>query len=126
MYFNNIIFAAVFTTPFCTLFVPTLSYRFSFSIFLSRLSTVTNENTFFRRIYSEPLLLRTPLPDFSMPYNVICLTCTVIAIGFGSVYNLTTRTFQIAEEKPKTLKERLLGFFLRKSKTQEEKEEKSE
>lgn len=26
-----------------------------------------------------------------MPYNVICFVCTVIAIGFGSIFNLTTR-----------------------------------
>ena len=49
-----------------------------------------------------------------MPYNVICLTCTAIAIGFGSIYNLTTRTFQVEEIKEKkTLKEKLLGLFKR-------------
>ena len=42
-------------------------------------------------IYSETLLLNLPTPDFSMPYNVICLTCTAIAIGFGSLHNFTTR-----------------------------------
>ena len=26
-----------------------------------------------------------------MPYNVLCLVCTVVAIGFGSIFNLTTR-----------------------------------
>lgn len=55
-----------------------------------------------------------------MPYNVICLTCTVIAIGFGSVYNLTTRTFQIAETETKTLKEKLLGLFSKKKVETEE------
>ncbi|XP_047140682.1 GPI transamidase component PIG-T isoform X1 [Hydra vulgaris] len=55
----------------------------------------------FRRIYTELLLISVPLPDFSMPYNVICLTCTVIAIAFGSIFNITTRTFQVEEKNVK-------------------------
>ena len=47
----------------------------------------------FVQLKTESLLVTLPTPDFSMPYNVICLTCTVIAIAFGSVYNLTTRNF---------------------------------
>ncbi|CAG8469042.1 11666_t:CDS:10 [Ambispora gerdemannii] len=34
-----------------------------------------------------------PTPDFSMPYNVITLTCTVLALFFGSMFNLLTRQF---------------------------------
>lgn len=37
------------------------------------------------------LLLTLPTPDFSMPYNVIILTCTVMALAFGSIYNLLTK-----------------------------------
>ncbi|XP_013389668.1 GPI transamidase component PIG-T [Lingula anatina] len=48
---------------------------------------------FLLRIHTETLLVSLPTPDFSMPYNVICLACTVVAIGFGSVHNLTTRQF---------------------------------
>ncbi|XP_061910365.1 GPI transamidase component PIG-T [Entelurus aequoreus] len=55
---------------------------------------------YFVRIYTEPLLVNLPTPDFSMPYNVICLTCTVVAVGYGSIYNLLTRTFQIEEPRP--------------------------
>ncbi|KAH9489834.1 hypothetical protein Btru_037253 [Bulinus truncatus] len=51
------------------------------------------EPRFFIRIHTETLLVSLPTPDFSMPYNVICLTCTVIAIAFGSIHNLTTRRF---------------------------------
>uniref|UniRef100_A0A7M5XCM6 GPI transamidase component PIG-T n=2 Tax=Clytia hemisphaerica TaxID=252671 RepID=A0A7M5XCM6_9CNID len=92
------------------------------SMFRERFGTTSDEMVF-RRIYSEPLLLRIPSPDFSMPYNVICLTCTVIAIGFGSIYNLTTRTFQVEEVKEKrTLKEKILGLF-RKTETLENEEE---
>lgn len=32
-----------------------------------------------------------------MPYNVICLACTVVAIAFGSVHNLTTRQFEAVD-----------------------------
>jgi hypothetical protein len=52
------------------------------------------------RVYTEPLLVNLPTPDFSMPYNVICLTCTVMAVGYGSLYNLLTRTFQVEELEP--------------------------
>ncbi|XP_041080549.1 GPI transamidase component PIG-T [Polyodon spathula] len=57
----------------------------------------TEESSYFIRVYSEPLLVNLPTPDFSMPYNVICLTCTVVAVGYGSLYNLLTRTFQVEE-----------------------------
>ncbi|GES90457.1 GPI transamidase component PIG-T-like [Rhizophagus clarus] len=45
------------------------------------------------RVYTETLLVSLPTPDFSMPYNVITLTCTVIALFFGSMFNLLTRDF---------------------------------
>ena len=44
------------------------------------------------------LLLSLPTPDFSMPYNVIILTSTVIALAFGSIYNLLVRRFVGADE----------------------------
>lgn len=46
------------------------------------------------------LLLPLPTPDFSMPYNVIILTSTVIALGFGSIFNLLVRRFVLVEEIP--------------------------
>ncbi|KAI7850757.1 GPI transamidase component PIG-T [Circinella umbellata] len=51
------------------------------------------------RVYTDTLLVSLPTPDFSMPYNVITLTCTVIALFFGSVFNLLTRSFQIIKEE---------------------------
>ncbi|KAJ8257275.1 hypothetical protein GJAV_G00183840 [Gymnothorax javanicus] len=65
------------------------------SFFISK-----EESTYFVRVYTEPLLVNLPTPDFSMPYNVICLTCTVVAVGYGSLYNLLTRTFQVEEPSP--------------------------
>ncbi|EMC99511.1 hypothetical protein BAUCODRAFT_29856 [Baudoinia panamericana UAMH 10762] len=46
------------------------------------------------------LLLPLPTPDFSMPYNVIILTSTVIALGFGSIFNFLVRRFALPEEVP--------------------------
>lgn len=49
----------------------------------SRLSTI--------RIQTPPLLISLPTPDFSMPYNVIVMTSTVIAFMFANTFNLLTR-----------------------------------
>lgn len=64
------------------------------------------------RIYSEALQVIVPVPDFSMPYNVICLACTVLAIAFGSLHNLTTRRYEaIDPDEPKpTFFSKLLNF----------------
>lgn len=67
-----------------------------------------------RRMYTTATLLDMPTPDFSMPYNVIIMTCrrglpshlesmltgvegTVMALFFGSVFNLLTRTWLIID-----------------------------
>lgn len=56
------------------------------------------------------LLLPLPTPDFSMPYNVIILTSTVIALAFGSIYNLLTRRFVgVDEARATSLKVRVVG-----------------
>ncbi|KAK2873442.1 hypothetical protein FQN49_002365 [Arthroderma sp. PD_2] len=47
------------------------------------------------------LLLPLPTPDFSMPYNVIILTSTVIALAFGNIFNVIIRRFVAAEEVPR-------------------------
>ncbi|XP_051832433.1 GPI transamidase component PIG-T [Antechinus flavipes] len=60
---------------------------------------VSDSSSYFVRLYTEPLLVNLPTPDFSMPYNVICLTCTVVAVCYGSFYNLLTRTFHLEEPK---------------------------
>ncbi|KAI0104496.1 Gpi16 subunit, GPI transamidase component, partial [Daldinia grandis] len=46
------------------------------------------------------LLLSLPTPDFSMPYNVIIFTSTVIALAFGGLYNILIRRFVGADEDP--------------------------
>ncbi|KAK2627055.1 hypothetical protein QTJ16_003021 [Diplocarpon rosae] len=49
-------------------------------------------------IRTTTLLLPLPTPDFSMPYNVIILTSTVMALSFGFVFNLLVRRFVALEE----------------------------
>lgn len=44
------------------------------------------------------LLVYLPTPDFSMPYNVIILTSTVIALAFGSIFNILVRRFVGVDE----------------------------
>ncbi|KAI8523245.1 hypothetical protein RHMOL_Rhmol13G0058600 [Rhododendron molle] len=41
--------------------------------------------------YTEVLLVPLTTPDFSMPYNVITITCTVFALYFGSLLNVLRR-----------------------------------
>ncbi|KAK9365359.1 GPI transamidase component PIG-T [Lipomyces kononenkoae] len=47
---------------------------------------------------TSSLLLSLPTPDFSMPYNVIILTSTVMALAFGTVYNILVRRFVYEED----------------------------
>jgi GPI-anchor transamidase subunit T len=61
-------------------------------------------DTLRRGIYvrTTSLLLPLPTPDFSMPYNVIIFTSTVMALGFGSIFNILVRRFVAADEIPVT------------------------
>ncbi|KAI0691254.1 Gpi16 subunit GPI transamidase component [Cerioporus squamosus] len=53
-----------------------------------------------RRIYTPIMLVDLATPDFSMPYNVIIMSCTLIALIFGSVFNLLTRKFVVVRVNP--------------------------
>ncbi|KAL5050670.1 hypothetical protein BDW71DRAFT_172931 [Aspergillus fruticulosus] len=67
-------------------------------------------------IRTTSLLLPLPTPDFSMPYNVIILTSTVIALAFGSIFNLLVRRFVTVEEaaalRAQTFKGRMGGKII--------------
>jgi len=39
------------------------------------------------QVYSNGLVTSLAVPDFSMPYNVVCLTSTVLAVFLGAVIN---------------------------------------
>jgi len=62
-------------------------------------------------IFTETLLVTMPTPDFSMPYNVICLACTVAALAFGPIHNITTKSLVLVppEEEEKSLLGKLLS-----------------
>lgn len=47
--------------------------------------------------YTEVLLVPLTTPDFSMPYNVITFTCTVLALYFGSLLNVLRK--RVGEEE---------------------------
>ncbi|KAG8231901.1 hypothetical protein J437_LFUL011370 [Ladona fulva] len=47
------------------------------------------------QLRTEVLLVSLPTPDFSMPYNVICLACTVVALAFGPLHNITTKRLML-------------------------------
>lgn len=51
----------------------------------------------FLRLQTPTTLLSLPTPDFSMPYNVIILTSTVMALFFGSVMNGMIRRWWIVD-----------------------------
>lgn len=64
------------------------------------LSYLLPNDELYRRIYTSTSLLVAPVPDFSMPYNVIVLTSTVIALIFGTIFNLLTRQFVAVDLSP--------------------------
>ena len=69
-----------------------------------------------------------------MPYNVICLACTVVALAFGPLHNITTKNLTIEEgEMEKGFLGKLIakvkGLFGRREQAEtatEEPEEKEE
>uniref|UniRef100_A0A7S4J5R5 GPI transamidase component PIG-T n=1 Tax=Odontella aurita TaxID=265563 RepID=A0A7S4J5R5_9STRA len=90
-------------------------------------STLPSGGNSYARVYSPPLLLMPPVPDMSMPFNVISLTCTLYAFVIGSMVNFLVRkstqsvkdAFEGKKEKTKLekIKEKLrnkLGRFLPK------------
>ncbi|KAJ6637247.1 GPI transamidase component PIG-T [Pseudolycoriella hygida] len=71
---------------------------------------------YFVQIRTEALLISLPTPDFSMPYNVICLTCTVVALAFGPIHNISTKKIVIRDKDGNkiTIIEKVKRFFMRK------------
>ncbi|XP_071448167.1 GPI transamidase component PIG-T [Hetaerina americana] len=53
------------------------------------------------QLRTEVLLVSLPTPDFSMPYNVICLACTVVALAFGPLHNITTKRLMLTNIQKK-------------------------
>ncbi|CEF65856.1 GPI transamidase component PIG-T [Strongyloides ratti] len=76
-------------------------------------------------IYGHPISIQLPLPDFSMPFNVICMVCTVMFNFYGSFHALSTKVFLMStgsiNEQPilrrilLRLRDKIRNFFNRKS-----------
>lgn len=60
---------------------------------LSPLVPISSRHPGQLRIYTPTLLVDLATPDFSMPYNVIIFTCSLMAFLFGSIFNLLVRKF---------------------------------
>lgn len=86
-----------------------------------------SRQSYFLVMHTESLLLNLPTPDFSMPYNVICLACTVVALAFGPLHNMTTKslTLQRKDLKPKSMFTKIKEKFTRKKKVEEKEEDAS-
>ncbi|XP_015516301.2 GPI transamidase component PIG-T [Neodiprion lecontei] len=70
------------------------------------------------QLRTEILLVSLPTPDFSMPYNVICLACTAVALAFGPLHNITTKRLVLKPSK----KNKLVSYIREKlSKTKVDK-----
>ncbi|KAF4516876.1 hypothetical protein B566_EDAN014357 [Ephemera danica] len=72
------------------------------------------------QLRTETLLVSLPTPDFSMPYNVICLACTVVALAFGPLHNITTKRLLMKDiEQRKGALSWIKSKFSRKAKTED-------
>jgi GPI-anchor transamidase subunit T len=75
----------------------------------------TRANGYFLQLRTEALLITLPTPDFSMPYNVICLACTVVALAFGPIHNLSTKKITIQnKDAPQSMLGKLKQRFFKK------------
>lgn len=65
--------------------------------------------------WTMPSLVRMPVPDFSMPYNVITITCTLLALFHGQLFNRLTRSYLILQDshKDKLLKRLLKNVYVK-------------
>ncbi|XP_055845145.1 GPI transamidase component PIG-T [Episyrphus balteatus] len=77
-----------------------------------------SRSSYFLQIRTESLILSLPTPDFSMPYNVICLACTGVALAFGPIHSVATKKIVIEnKDEPQTLLGKLKAkLFGKKSK----------
>lgn len=65
-------------------------------------------------VYTEGLVLSLPTPDFSMPYNVITLTSTVLAIIFAFTVKTLTRRYGLLFKDGAFASDRAIVLIIRK------------
>ncbi|KAH8344774.1 hypothetical protein KR067_006862, partial [Drosophila pandora] len=68
-------------------------------------------------LHTEALIVSLPTPDFSMPYNVICLACTVVALAFGPIHSVATKVIVVGRQAsaPKNFVRKILGKIFRRN-----------
>ncbi|EDW78215.1 uncharacterized protein Dwil_GK16308 [Drosophila willistoni] len=80
-------------------------------------------------LHTEALIVSLPTPDFSMPYNVICLACTVVALAFGPIHSVATKLIIVERQSaaPKNfLKKIIFKLTKRKSNSQQQQQQTEE
>ena len=85
-------------------------FTFTRAEFLEHFSVEENDDV----LYTGATVVMVPLPDFSMPFNVLTLTSSIIAFYFGHTFNLFTRKREIFPEKKKKKKCTWLTKLFRK------------
>ncbi|ODQ66920.1 hypothetical protein NADFUDRAFT_81574 [Nadsonia fulvescens var. elongata DSM 6958] len=90
--------------------------NFGFYIAPAVLTTIEDGHDRPCTIRTTSLLLSLPTPDFSMPYNVIILTCTVMALTFGSIYNILVKRIVTVAEAEAVMKNTQSYKFIQKAK----------
>ncbi|XP_018792348.1 PREDICTED: GPI transamidase component PIG-T [Bactrocera latifrons] len=75
-----------------------------------------SRHSYFLEIRTESLILSLPTPDFSMPYNVICLACTVVALAFGPIHSVATKRIVVEQKdaQPQSLKGKVMQKLFRR------------
>lgn len=66
-------------------------------------TVITVTEPFEYELRTSTLLLYLSTPDFSMPYNVIILTSTVMGLAFGTLFNLMIKKLVTKEEADKII-----------------------
>ncbi|XP_013119012.1 GPI transamidase component PIG-T [Stomoxys calcitrans] len=97
--------------------IPLSGYRFADAFNASR-------NAYILTLRTESLILSLPTPDFSMPYNVICLACTVVALAFGPIHSVATKKIVI-EQQDSDEPQSFFGKILKKLKRFKRKSDKN-
>ncbi|XP_017065243.1 GPI transamidase component PIG-T [Drosophila eugracilis] len=79
-------------------------------------------------LHTEALIVSLPTPDFSMPYNVICLACTVVALAFGPIHSVATKMIIVGRQTsaPKNFVKKIFNKIFRRRKAAVEEAEGSE
>ena len=75
-----------------------------------------SRNVYLVQVRTETIVITLPTPDFSMPYNVICLACTVVALAFGPLHNITTKRLILKVSNDDffaRVKKKVRGIFLK-------------